>query len=136
MKRLFRFIAVTAILSISQSATAGVEHPNVLVILTDDQGWGDLSLHGNTAIKTPRIDSLARDGVSFDRFFVCPVCSPTRAEFLTGRYHPRTGVRGVTAGGERMNTDEVTIADQFRSAGYATAMFGNCLLYTSDAADE
>ena len=59
--------------------------PNVLVILTDDQGWGDLSLNGNRNLRTPHIDSLARDGARFSRFYVCPVCSPTRAEFLTGR---------------------------------------------------
>ena len=98
--------------------------PNVIVILTDDQGWGDLSLNGNTNLSTPNIDGLARDGASFDRFFVCPVCSPTRCEFLTGRYHPRSGVYSTSAGGERMNLDEATIADTFRAAGYATAAFG------------
>src|SRR3954466_13316093 len=96
------------------------DRPNVVVILTDDQGWGDLSLNGNTNLKTPHIDSLARDGARFDRFFVQPVCSPTRAEFQTGRYHPRGGVRNVTAGGERLNLDEKTIADAFKAAGYAT----------------
>jgi arylsulfatase A-like enzyme len=100
------------------------ERPNVLVILTDDQGWGDLSLSGNTNLNTPHVDSLARDGASLDRFYVCPVCSPTRAEFLTGRYHPRSGVYSTSAGGERMNLDELTIADTFQAAGYATAAFG------------
>ena len=98
--------------------------PNVVVILTDDQGWGDLSLNGNKNLSTPNIDSLARDGAAFDRFFVCPVCSPTRAEFLTARYHPRSGVYSTSAGGERMNLDEMTIADTFKAAGYATAAFG------------
>ena len=98
--------------------------PNVVVILTDDQGWGDLSLHGNTNLATPHIDSLARDGAAFERFFVCPVCSPTRAEFLTGRYHPRLGVYSTSAGGERLNLDETTIAQHFQRAGYATAAFG------------
>ena len=98
--------------------------PNVVVVLTDDQGWGDLSLNGNTNLSTPNIDSLARDGVSFDRFYVCPVCSPTRAEFLTGRYHPRSNVYSTSAGGERMDLDEMTIADTFKAAGYATAAFG------------
>ena len=92
--------------------------------LTDDQGWGDLSLNGNRNLSTPNIDSLARDGASFDRFFVCPVCSPTRAEFLTGRYHPRSGVYSTSAGGERMDLDERTVADVFRAAGYATGAFG------------
>ncbi len=98
--------------------------PNVVIFLTDDQGWGDLSISGNTNLSTPNIDSLARDGARFDRFFVCPVCSPTRAEFLTGRYHTRGGVRDVTSGGERLNLGEKTIAEHFRAAGYATAMFG------------
>src|SRR5213595_2031729 len=103
---------------------AAAASPNVVVILSDDQGWGDLSVHGNTNLSTPHIDSLARDGATFDRFFVCPVCSPTRAEFLTGRYHARGGVRGVSTGQERIDLDERTIADTFKAAGYATAAFG------------
>ena len=98
--------------------------PNVVIFLADDQGWGDLSIHGNKDLKTPHIDSLAKEGVSFDRFYVCAVCAPTRAEFLTGRYHPRTGVHGVSRGAERMNLDEKTVADAFKAAGYATGCFG------------
>ncbi|MBL8231652.1 MAG: arylsulfatase [Bryobacterales bacterium] len=101
-----------------------VRRPNIVAILADDQGWGDLSVHGNTNLSTPNIDSLARDGALFDRFYVCSVCAPTRAEFLTGRYHPRGGVRGVSTGQERLNTDESTIADTFRASGYRTAIFG------------
>ncbi|MBP87716.1 MAG: N-acetylgalactosamine 6-sulfate sulfatase [Planctomycetaceae bacterium] len=117
---IFIFLSV---IFLSTLASA-VDHPNVVVILTDDQGWGDLSLNGNTNLSTPNIDSLARDGASFDRFYVCPVCSPTRAEFLTGRYHPRSGVYSTSAGGERMNLDEMTIGDTFKAGGYATAAFG------------
>jgi arylsulfatase A-like enzyme len=98
--------------------------PNIVVFLADDQGWGDLSFNGNTSLATPRIDSIARQGASIDHFFVCPVCAPTRAEFLTGRHYGRTGVRGVTRGEERMNADEQTIAEVFRGAGYATGIFG------------
>ncbi|MBT3569985.1 MAG: arylsulfatase [Opitutae bacterium] len=98
--------------------------PNVVVFLTDDQGWGDLSLNGNVDLSTPNIDSLAEDGASFDSFYVCPVCSPTRAEFLTGRYHPRSGVYSTSAGGERLDLDETTIADLFQAAGYRTGAFG------------
>lgn len=98
--------------------------PNVIVILTDDQGWGDLSVHGNTNLNTPNIDSLARDGALFERFYSCPVCSPTRAEFLTGRYHPRGGVYSTSTGGERLNLGERTIGEHFQAAGYATAAFG------------
>jgi arylsulfatase A-like enzyme len=98
--------------------------PNVLVILTDDQGWGDLGISGNSNLATPEIDALARGGASFDAFYVCAVCAPTRAEFLTGRYHPRTGVSGVSTGEERMNSDESTLADLFKAGGYVTGAFG------------
>ena len=98
--------------------------PNVIVILSDDHGWGDLSLHGNKNLSTPNIDSIAKDGAQFERFYVCPVCSPTRAEFLTGRYHPRGGVYSTSAGGERLDLDEMTIADTFKAGGYRTAAFG------------
>jgi arylsulfatase A-like enzyme len=106
------------------AASAASARPNIVVILADDQGWGDLSVNGNTQLATPHIDSLARDGATFERFFVCPVCSPTRAEFLTGRYHPRGGVRGVSTGQERLDLDETTIAQVFQAAGYATGCFG------------
>jgi arylsulfatase A-like enzyme len=105
-------------------ARAAEEKPNIVIILTDDQGWGDLSVSGNANIQTPRIDSLARDGATLDRFFVCQVCAPTRAEFLTGRYYPRTGVSGVSTGQGRLNPDETTLADTFKAAGYATGAFG------------
>ncbi|WP_163326174.1 arylsulfatase [Draconibacterium mangrovi] len=98
--------------------------PNIIIILTDDQGWGDLSCNGNTNIKTPNIDKLAETGVTFDRFYVCAVCSPTRAELLTGRYHVRSGVWSTGAGGERMDLDETTLTEVFKNAGYTTAAYG------------
>ena len=104
--------------------TGGPRRPNVLVMLADDAGYGDFSLVGNTNLSTPAIDSLARDGGLLQQFMVQPFCSPTRAEFLTGRCHPRTGVRGVTTGQERMAAGERTIAEDFRDAGYATGCFG------------
>ena len=105
-------------------AAEGIQRPNVVVILTDDQGWGDLSLHENPNLSTPNIDAMARDGAEIDRFYVCAVCSPTRAEFLTGRYHNRAGVYSTSTGGERFNADEQTIAEVFREGGYATACYG------------
>lgn len=123
--RMAAFLVAAALTWLASHAQAhAADRPNVIVILSDDQGWGDLSLNGNTNLTTPHIDSLARDGAQFDRFFVCPVCSPTRAEFLTGRYHPRSGVYSTSAGGERMDLDETTIADTFKAAGYRTAAFG------------
>jgi len=98
--------------------------PNVVVMLADDSGWGDYSINGNTNLKTPNIDKLAQSGAQFDRFFVCALCAPTRGEFLTGRYHSRGGVKGVSTGLERLNTDEKTIADAFLASGYATGAFG------------
>ncbi|MFN9720770.1 MAG: arylsulfatase [Planctomycetota bacterium] len=99
-------------------------HPNVVVFLADDAGWGDYSRNVNTQVRTPHIDSSAANGVTLDRFFVCPVCAPTRAEFLTGRYHPRGGVKGVSTGQERLDLTESTIADAFKAQGYATGAFG------------
>ncbi len=109
----------------SPSLVAQSNHrPNVVMILADDQGWGDLSVHGNTNLATPRIDSLARDGATMKYFYVCQVCAPTRAEMLTGRYYPRTGVSGVSRGEGRLNADETTIADLLHRSGYATGAFG------------
>jgi arylsulfatase A-like enzyme len=119
-----RVSALLSLLYLAAASLAHAEKPNVVVFLADDAGWGDYSHSGNQQIATPNIDSIAKSGVSLDRFFVQPVCSPTRAEFLTGRYHPRGGVRGVSTGLERLNTDEKTIADAFRAAGYATGAFG------------
>jgi len=119
-----RFGLVFTFLALFAQVLSADDNPNVIVILTDDQGWGDLSLHGNPNLATPRIDELARQGAQIEHFYVCPVCSPTRAEFLTGRYHTRMGVFSTSAGGERFNADEQTIADVFKSAGYATAAYG------------
>lgn len=98
--------------------------PNIIIILADDQGWGDLSFNGNTNINTPYIDSLAINGASFNNFFVQPVCSPTRAELLTGIYHTKLGVYSTSAGGERMKLGVKTIAEVFKTNGYATAAYG------------
>lgn len=108
----------------SASKALGKRPPNIVFILTDDQGWGDLSINGNANLSTPNIDNLAKNGSRFDRFYVSPVCSPTRAKILTGRYNPRGGVYSTSAGGERLDLDETTIADVFKEAGYATGAFG------------
>jgi arylsulfatase A-like enzyme len=122
--RCFLLATILALTTFQAAETLAATRPNIVVILSDDQGWGDLSLNGNTNLSTPNIDSLARDGALFERFYVCPVCSPTRAEFLTGRYHPRGGVWGVSTGGERLDLDEKTIGDTFKKAGYAVGAFG------------
>jgi arylsulfatase A-like enzyme len=124
MRRAVLALLAAALVPAGASAGGPPARPNVVVILADDQGWGDLSLNGNPNLRTPHVDSLARDGARCERFFVQPVCSPTRAEFLTGRWHPRGGVRGVSTGAERLNLDERTVAEAFRAAGYATGCFG------------
>ncbi|MBM4038654.1 MAG: arylsulfatase [Planctomycetes bacterium] len=98
--------------------------PNILFILTDDQGFGDIRSHGNDKLDTPTLDKLAADGARFDRFFVSPLCAPTRASLLTGRYFLRTGTSWVAQGKETMRLEEVTIAQVLKAAGYATGIFG------------
>ena len=98
--------------------------PNIILIMADDQGWGDLSFNGNTNLKTPHIDAIAKNGVAFENFYVQPVCSPTRAELLTGRHFTRLGVYSTSAGGERLNLGETTIAEILKKAGYHTAAYG------------
>lgn len=123
MKKLILLLIVPVLLFSCQPKQPATK-PNIVIILADDQGWGDLSINGNTNVHTPNIDQLAQSGVTFDRFYVCPVCSPTRAELLTGRYHVRGGVYSTSAGGERLDLDETTIAEVFKKAGYATAAYG------------
>lgn len=100
------------------------DRPNIVLIMTDDQGYGDLGFHGNELIDTPVLDRLAAQSVRFDRFFVCPYCTPTRAALMTGRYPLRTGAAAVTRGLETVRSEEVTIAEVLKSAGYATGCFG------------
>lgn len=100
------------------------KRPNVLLILTDDQGWGDISSHNNPTLSTPNMDRIAAEGARLDRFYVSPVCAPTRASLLTGRYHLRSGVNGVTRGLETMRSEEVTLAEILKQNGYATGAFG------------
>jgi arylsulfatase A-like enzyme len=119
--KLHLFLACLSLLALPAPALG---KPNIVVFLADDAGWGDYSHSGNRQLSTPNIDSIASTGVSLENFYVCPLCAPTRAEFLTGRYYPRTGVKGVSTGFERLNLDEKTIADAFKTAGYATGAFG------------
>lgn len=108
----------------SSSDDVVTKRPNIVFILTDDQGWGDLSSNNNPMLSTPHIDKMASEGIVFDRFYVSPVCSPTRAEILTGRHSLRGGVYSTGGGGERLDLDEETFVGVFQKAGYATAAFG------------
>jgi arylsulfatase A-like enzyme len=123
----FRLLSTLILVSaciIGVACSATNQQPNVILILTDDQGFGDLRSHGNDIIDTPNMDRIADEGVRFDRFFVSPMCGPTRAALLTGRDNLRTGVSWVSHGKETLRLNEVTIADVFHQAGYATGAFG------------
>jgi arylsulfatase A-like enzyme len=120
----FSLFAGLLILAPPTSFSEEKRRPNLVIFLADDQGWGDLSTHGNTNLATPNIDSLAKDGTTLENFYVCAVCAPTRAEFLTGRYHFRTGVSGVSEGTGRLNPDETTLPDLLQASGYTTGAFG------------
>ena len=100
------------------------KRPNIVLIMTDDQGYGDLGCHGNEVIDTPNVDRFAEQSVELTDFAVCPVCAPTRAGLMTGRHCYRTGVWETYRGGETMRLDEVTVAECLRDAGYATGIFG------------
>ncbi len=100
------------------------QSPNVILIITDDQGYGDLGVTGNPHIRTPVIDKLAKESTRFNQFYVSPVCAPTRSSLMTGRYSLRTGVRDTYNGGAMMAPTEVTIAELLKQANYTTGIFG------------
>jgi len=97
---------------------------NVILILTDDQGWGDVTSNGNSIIRTPNIDFLAENGASFSHFYVNPSCAPTRSALLTGKYSHKVGVHGVSQGYENLPSEEITIAEILKGNGYTTGCFG------------
>jgi len=100
------------------------KRPNVILVMTDDQGYGDLGATGNNLIRTPNIDAMARRSGSMENFYVCPVCAPTRACLMTGRYNYRTRVVDTWVGRAMMEPEETTIAEILRDAGYETGIFG------------
>ena len=98
--------------------------PNVILIVTDDQGYGDMACHGNPWLKTPNLDRMHAESVRLEDYHVDPVCTPTRAALMTGRYSTRVGAWAVTEGRQLLNADEVTMAEIFLSNCYNTGMFG------------
>ncbi len=104
------------------SATA--DQPNVIVIMTDDQGYGDLSITGNEIVETPHMDRLGKEGAWLKQFYVSPVCTPTRAHLMTGRWGFRTRAIDTFLGRATMEPEEVTLAEVLSDAGYATGIFG------------
>lgn len=126
--KLILFSAKFCILLLGISIWASEPRPNVILIFADDQGYGDLSCFGSTKIKTPNIDRIAQEGRKFTSFMVAsPVCTPSRAALLTGCYPKRVGMHQhvlFPASKKGLNPKEYTMADHFKSLGYATACFG------------
>ncbi|MGC1276084.1 MAG: sulfatase [Planctomycetaceae bacterium] len=124
-----RLLLVAALGMLSLPASAG-ERPNVLLILADDLGYGDLGCYGSPDVRSPHIDALAMRGLRFENFYAnCPVCSPTRAALMTGRYPDRAGVPGVIRTHAEnswgyLDPTATTLADRFRAIGYETAIVG------------
>ncbi len=114
----------SAALALNEDAFLDAKRPNVILIMTDDQGYGDIGCHGNDKINTPNLDRLAKESVHLSQFYVCPVCAPTRACLMTGRYNYRTGAIDTYIGRAMMHTQEVTLAELLGAAGYRTGIFG------------
>ena len=117
-------VAALGFLGCGQPAEEAFTPPNIILVMTDDQGWGQVGSHGNEMISTPHLDRLASESVEFTRFYVSPVCAPTRASLMTGRYNYRTGVVDTYLGRAMMHGDEVTLAEMLGDAGYRTGIFG------------
>ncbi len=121
--RLFFLLLSSTAFSFLTTAVAA-DHPNIVLVMTDDQGYGDLGVTGNPLIETSNIDAMAGRSASMSYFYVSPVCAPTRACLMTGRYNYRTRVIDTWIGRAMMDPDELTLAEAFKEAGYATGIFG------------
>ena len=115
-------IAFNGLIKSCESAPAA--KPNVIIVITDDQGYGDMAFSGNPAIKTPTIDDLRNQGTLLNNFHVDPTCAPTRSALMTGRYSDRVGVWHTVQGRNMLRRREVTMAEIFGDNGYATGLFG------------
>lgn len=123
------FLAVSAVAASSVACATAANpgarsRPNVLLILTDDQGYGDLGCHGNPHVKTPHLDRLYAESLRLTNYHNCPVCTPTRASLMTGRYNYRTCAIDTYRGRAMMHPEEVTLAELLAAGGYHTGIFG------------
>ncbi len=118
------FLGASATIAAAACGGSLSRSPNVVLVITDDQGYGDLACHGNTALRTPNLDKFHGESVRFTDFHVDPLCAPTRAALLTGRYAYRTGVTAAYAGRSILRHDEITVANMLSAGGYRTGLFG------------
>ena len=123
MNRVSTAIALMFVVLVT-TASLQADRPNVVIVITDDQGYGDLGVTGNTVLETPNIDAMAKRSASVSNFYVSPVCAPTRASLMTGRYNYRTRCIDTYIGRAMMDPEEVTVAEVLSESGYATGIFG------------
>ncbi len=107
-----------------RAAESAAPRPNIIIVLTDDQGYGDIAANGNPKIKTPSMDRMHDEGIRFEDFHVSPTCSPTRCSLMTGRHEMKSGVTHTIMERERMSVKATTVAQVLKSAGYSTGIFG------------
>jgi arylsulfatase A-like enzyme len=117
-------LALLFTLSAIEPCLAAKSKPNIIFVLTDDQGYGDAGCHGNPILKTPNIDKLHSQSVRFTDFQVSPSCAPTRCSLMTGMHEFKSGVTHTIEPYRNMNTESYTIAQALQSAGYVTGIFG------------
>ncbi len=117
-------LALYSTLGLTGCAGKSRRKPNVVLVMTDDHGFGDIGAHGNRTVKTPTLDALHAQSVRLTNFHTDPCCSPTRASLLTGQYSARSGVWHTIGGRSLLARDRTTMADLFQSAGYRTGIFG------------
>jgi arylsulfatase A-like enzyme len=118
------FLLSLSACAVAQTDDDGIRRPNVILVITDDQGYGDVGFHGNTMIQTANLDALAKQSVRLTDFHVDPTCSPSRAALMSGRYSTRTGVWHTIMGRSLMDGGELTVAEALLANGYRTGMFG------------
>ena len=123
MKHTLTFLTALLLAQLAALCATDVK-PNVVIVLVDDMGYGDVAAHGNPVIRTPQLDRLRDESVRLTDFHVDPTCSPTRAALMTGKYSHHVKVWSTIAGGNHLRADELTMADAFRANGYRTGMFG------------
>ena len=124
MKYKILFYFFLPILFFSCNNNLEIKSPNVIIVITDDQGYGDIGYNGNPHLITPNLDKFAGESIRFNNFNVSPVCAPTRSSLLTGRYSLRTGVTDTYNGGAIMSSNEITLAEILNDNNYKTGIFG------------
>jgi arylsulfatase A-like enzyme len=134
--RKWRMVAFLLLLAVSEESFADSligSRPNIVIVMTDDQGYGDLSCHGHPVLKTPNLDRLSAESLRFTSFFVSPTCAPTRAAMLTGRHEFKSGVTHTINERERLALSAFTLPAVLKKAGYSTGIFGKWHLGDEDA---